>query len=238
MAQAEPATATMPTDDAAVAVLTELLADSSAASVLDLGGGTGVYAVPLALRGHRVTVLDQSPDALATLGRRAQAAGVDDLVRGEVADLDALDSAIGDRADDLVLCHRVLEYVDDPQATLRSAASALAPHGRLSLITTNRDGAVLARIVSGRLDDAVRIATGADSGSARGGCQFDLTELTDLATGLGLRVDAAYGLGLVAELSPPDASTADVRALCQATAGRPALRNVAPLVHLILAPAD
>ena len=33
--------------------------------VLDLGGGTGGVAVLLAERGHRVTVVDPSPDALA-----------------------------------------------------------------------------------------------------------------------------------------------------------------------------
>src|SRR3954466_8507042 len=38
--------------------------------VLDAGGGTGGFAVPLAERGHQVTVVDPSPDALAALGRR------------------------------------------------------------------------------------------------------------------------------------------------------------------------
>ena len=33
--------------------------------VLDLGGGTGGTAVPLAAAGHDVTVVDPSPDALA-----------------------------------------------------------------------------------------------------------------------------------------------------------------------------
>src|SRR5207247_4070895 len=32
--------------------------------VVDVGGGTGGFAVPLATLGHRVTVVDPSPDAL------------------------------------------------------------------------------------------------------------------------------------------------------------------------------
>ena len=43
--------------------------------VVDLGGGTGVMAIPLAARGHRVTVVDPSPDALASLERRTAEAG-------------------------------------------------------------------------------------------------------------------------------------------------------------------
>src|SRR5687767_9946688 len=39
--------------------------------VLDVGGGSGVWAVPLAVAGCTVTVVDPSPDALATLHRRA-----------------------------------------------------------------------------------------------------------------------------------------------------------------------
>src|SRR4051812_38341561 len=45
---------------------------STVLDVLDVGGGTGGFAVPLAELGHRVTVVDPSPDALASLERRAQ----------------------------------------------------------------------------------------------------------------------------------------------------------------------
>ena len=38
--------------------------------VLDLGGGTGGLAVALAEQGHTVTVVDPSPDALASMSRR------------------------------------------------------------------------------------------------------------------------------------------------------------------------
>ena len=50
-------------------------AGAAGLDVLDLGGGSGVSAVPLAELGHRVTVLDVSADALATLHRRAEEAG-------------------------------------------------------------------------------------------------------------------------------------------------------------------
>src|SRR5690606_17950951 len=45
-------------------------------NIVDAGGGTGGAAVPLARLGHRVTVVDSSPDSLAALERRAAEAGV------------------------------------------------------------------------------------------------------------------------------------------------------------------
>ena len=44
--------------------------DATPLAVLDLGGGTGGDAVRLACAGHDVTVVDPSPDALASLERR------------------------------------------------------------------------------------------------------------------------------------------------------------------------
>ena len=54
-----------------------MLGDAGAqARIVDVGGGTGGLAVQLAELGHRVTVVDPSPDALAALERRAREAGV------------------------------------------------------------------------------------------------------------------------------------------------------------------
>src|SRR5579859_4413594 len=68
--------------------------------VVDVGGGTGGFAVPLARLGHNVTVIDPSPDSLAAAQRRAAEAGVPlRAVQGDVSDLAAAAGA------DLVLCH-------------------------------------------------------------------------------------------------------------------------------------
>ena len=74
------------------------------ASVVDIGGGTGGFAVRVAELGHRVVVVDPSPDALAILSRRADESGVADLVtgrQGDLADLPDLlpDLVGGQRAD-------------------------------------------------------------------------------------------------------------------------------------------
>ena len=71
--------------------LAELIpGESRPLEVVDLGGGTGGLAAELAGKGHRVTVVDPSPDALASLGRRAADAKLTSRitgVQGDAADL-------------------------------------------------------------------------------------------------------------------------------------------------------
>ena len=63
----------------------------TALDIVDVGAGTGGFAVSIASRGHRVTVVDPSPDALAAARWRAAEAGVTlTEVQGEAADLPAL----------------------------------------------------------------------------------------------------------------------------------------------------
>ena len=74
--------------------LKELLAqlgDREPLEIVDAGGGTGGVAVPLAELGHRVTVVEPSPDSLAALERRAAEHGVTVRgVQGETSDLASL----------------------------------------------------------------------------------------------------------------------------------------------------
>src|SRR3954447_14699940 len=104
-----------------------LLDGSDDQSVLDIGGGTGGLAVRVAAQGHRVTVVDPSPDALAALGRRADEQGVADRVTGLQGDLGNLRELAPEGGADLVLCHGVLGLVEDPVAALQTIASVLRP---------------------------------------------------------------------------------------------------------------
>ena len=73
-------------------------AGATSLTVLDLGGGSGGSAVPLAQLGHRVTVVDASADALATLQRRAAEAGVAALVTAVQGDVERLPAAVAGAA--------------------------------------------------------------------------------------------------------------------------------------------
>lgn len=223
-------TTALPNDDAVLEVLRHAVGERTV-SVLDLGGGTGVYAVPIARHGHRVLVLDHSNDALATLARRAQAEGVGELVDGRAADLDRLADAITPGSAEVVLCHRILEYVDSPAATLAAATSALAPGGIMSIVVANRPGAVLSRVIAGRFDEAGSILDGASTPQA--GARFTAAEITALLEDVGLRVQQVRGVGLIGELNPSASFSVQAKALADRLASDATLAQAAPLLHII-----
>jgi len=99
--------------------------------ILDAGGGTGGFAVPLAELGHQVTVVDASPDSLAALERRAAEAAVTNQIRGLQGDAATLLEVVGAAEFDVAICHSVLEIVDDP-ATLIGSPVLISTWGRLT----------------------------------------------------------------------------------------------------------
>src|SRR4051812_38618637 len=166
-----PAAEQLPARTAAVwAALAPLVGAGPPLRVLDVGGGSGMFAVPLARLGHDVTVVDPSADALATLRRRADTAGVGERVTGVQGDGDLLHEVLppaGDDGYDLALCHSVLEVVDDPAVTLREIARTLRTGGQVSIATANRAGAVLARAVAGHPVEARALLADRDPAPAR-----------------------------------------------------------------------
>jgi S-adenosylmethionine-dependent methyltransferase len=117
--------------------------------VLDLGGGTGGDAARLAQLGHRVTVVDPSPDALASLHRRGVEAGLDPPVTGVQGDASDLLEHVAPSSFDLVICHGVLEHVDDPAEALATVATVLRAGGHVSVVVAGRNAAVVARALAG-----------------------------------------------------------------------------------------
>jgi S-adenosylmethionine-dependent methyltransferase len=142
----------------------------TALDIVDVGAGTGGFAVSIASLGHRVTVVDPSPDALAAARWRAAEAGVTlTEVQGEAVDLPALVGEPGTAgADagagaDLVICHNVLEYVDAPDAALAAVARVLRPGGTVSVLAANTVAAVLQRALAGRYAEALGLLPGPGS---------------------------------------------------------------------------
>jgi S-adenosylmethionine-dependent methyltransferase len=215
----------------------------AAPQVLDVGGGTGGWAVPLAVAGCAVTVVDPSPNALAILSRRVGDAGVADRVRSVQGDVDALAELVPIGAADLVLGHGLLEVVDDPAAAAAGLAAAVAPGGAVSVLAANRFAAVLYRALAGRMDEALRLLdepTGQLAGSGDSvQRRFDVAGLTELLVGTGLVIEVVQGHGVVADVVPGavlEANPGAADALAElelAAARRPPLRDIAARLHVL-----
>ncbi len=110
---------------------------------LDVGCGTGATGVRLARLGIHVTLLDSSPAMLDIAKRTAQKAGVTDKVVLKHGDAAQLTNLFHAASLDVILCHNVLEYLDDPIAVLCGAARALRDSSAImSLLVRNRAGEV------------------------------------------------------------------------------------------------
>jgi S-adenosylmethionine-dependent methyltransferase len=242
---ASPTAEQLPARTAAVwAALDPVIGAGTPLRVLDVGGGSGMFAVPLARLGHDVTVVDPSADALATLRRRADTAGVGERVRGVQGDGDLLHEVLpaagGTESYDLALCHSVLEVVDDPAVTLREIAGALRPGGQVSVATANRAGAVLARALSGHPVEALGLVADRDQTQARprpDRRRFDPADLLALVEGAGLRPGPWRGVAVVADLldAASGADPAALRALELALAETSPYRDVATGLHVLAA---
>ena len=229
-------------------VISTLVAETGRArlDILDAGGGTGGFAVPLAGLGHNVTVIDPSPDSLAAAERRAAEMNVPlTMVQGDVSDLALV---AGEASADLVLCHSVLEYVDSPPDAMASIAQVLRPPGAVSVLAASSVAAVIHRALAGRFDDARRLLAGLGTGQPDGASagpgpaqprRFTLAAVVDLIEGAGLRPGPAHGVRVFADLVPgmfadADPGAADaLLALEQAASAHPAFHDIATQFHIV-----
>ena len=207
-------------------------------TVLDVGGGTGGFAVPMAEAGHRVTVVDASPDALAALTRRAAEAGVADRIRALQGDGDALAGLVEPGSVDLILCHAVLEVVDDPAGVVGAITAALRPGGAVSLLVAGRAAAVLGRAVNGHLDAAAALVT--DPAGCAGPRdtlrrRYDADTAAALVQAAGLTVEEIHGVRVLADLLPAAVVEADPQAMLElelSLSSRPPFRDIASQLHV------
>jgi S-adenosylmethionine-dependent methyltransferase len=204
------------------------------AAVLDCGGGSGSFAVPLAEAGARVTVVDVSVDALATLRRRADEAGVADRVQPVQADVEALADAVPAGSFDLVLAHGILESVDHVAPAFEAIAATVRPGGKLSVLVSNPVAGVLARALAGDVAAALRELRGLDADFARPGPPA----VQALCRSAGLLIEKVHGIGVFAEFVPGSALDAPgaLEALADLeaeTAAREPFSEIASRVHIL-----
>ena len=180
--------------------------------ILDVGGGDGGDALPLAQAGHDVTVLDPSAPMLAKLAEDAAEAGVSERLRGVQGHIDAI-ASLEHQDFDLVLCHFVLQYLDALDGPLAKLLQAVKPGGYLSLIAPNRPGEVLAKAARG-VDPAAALAL-LDAETNRTLTFDHAVRRIDAETAIaaleaaGCEVVARFGGRIVNDLLPDSAPKAD-----------------------------
>jgi len=200
--------------DLAFANLEDFLPRSQAEKslcALDVGCGTGATAIRLARLGMHVTLLDSSPAMLDIAKRAAREAGVTDKVVLQHGDATRLTNLFHPASFDVILCHNVLEYLDEPIAVLCSMARALRNSSAiLSVLVRNQAGEVFkAAIQAGDLAAAKNGLT-AEWGqeSLYGGRVrlFTSDSLQAMLKAASLAAIAERGVRVLADYLPPQVS--------------------------------
>ncbi|WP_433244377.1 class I SAM-dependent methyltransferase [Streptosporangium sp. CA-135522] len=181
--------------------------------VLDLAGGDGGDALRFAARGHHVTIVDYAPAMLAAAAERADAGGLAERITCVRADVNALPTDLAAGEFDVVLCHNLLQYMDDARPVLATALTPLRMGGLFSVMAINRYSAPLNIAV--REVDLAAALTALDTDQARTQ-MFDsaLTlhtaeEITSHLDDLGCRDVRHYGIRSVCDYITDDARKYD-----------------------------
>ena len=124
--------------------------NASECRALDVGGGTGFVSAQLARLGFEVVLLDGSGDMLRIARQEKEARGVTARISFCHADVGQLPRIFEAESFDVVVCHNLLEYTEDPSATIRDIAHVLRKDGVFSILVRNRAGEVLKEAVKSR----------------------------------------------------------------------------------------
>jgi S-adenosylmethionine-dependent methyltransferase len=212
--------------------------------VLDAGGGSGELALKLVRYGCSVWLLDYAP-AMIDLARCA-ARGLPDDVRARLnfclMSVDDASDVFSPHFFDAITCHTLVEYLPEPQDTLRTLIGLLRDGGLLSLSFVNRHAEVLRQVWS--QGDPSGVLRSRERGTFYAslfdlaGTAYTAEEGSVWLTDLGLTITASCGVRVFADhipqerLSDPEFFDALLR-LETTMATQAPYRHIARYVHLL-----
>ncbi|MFD9796377.1 class I SAM-dependent methyltransferase [Streptomyces sp. NPDC059070] len=212
--------------------------------VLDVGTGQGTQALRLARAGHTVTGLESDPEMLrvAREALSTEPEGIRERVRLIQGDGNETGVHFLPGSFDVVLCHGVLMYVQEPDAMLAGLARMLAPGGLLSLLVRNADALAMRPGLAGDWTGALAsFDADTDAYTNRLGLSVRadrLETLTRTLDGIAAPLHAWYGVRVFTDNVPnevqlPAADELDRLLAAEDRAGRTdPYRRVAALLHL------
>lgn len=121
-------------------------------SVLDAGGGAGHVSLLVAGMRNNVLLCDPSREMLEKAETSIREAGLSALIATKRSTIQELE---GVGRFDVITCHAVLEWLADPERTLKHLTGFLKDDGSISLMFYNRNAAVLKRVLRGDFAEAL-----------------------------------------------------------------------------------
>lgn len=162
------------------------LGEISGKSILDFGSGEGITANYFA-KNNEVVAVEPSEEMITTAWKDYEYS----QIIGDVKKL----ASFKDETFDIVICHNVLEYIDDKAAVIKELTRVLKKDGIVSIVKHNRAGRVMQMAVL--LDDfekANTILDGENSTTAKFGTIRYYDDEDIIKWESGLKVSAVFGI--------------------------------------------
>ncbi|WP_299769863.1 methyltransferase domain-containing protein [uncultured Pseudoteredinibacter sp.] len=190
--------------------------------VLDIGAGLGQWVIELAERGCRLTYNDISQNMMAAARQRATEVlptAIFEPLSWFAKPYQELQTDIAPNSQDLILCHALIEWLEEPEQLLTRLYDWMKPGACLSLCHYNPAGKRLRNLVFGNFKSVERELSGEtiDVSKMRGGLtpsnpssieqidQWLLAAGFTLISQSGIRVFSDYTLEKRGGLSSPEA---------------------------------
>ena len=218
-----------------------LPSNSSKQRALDVGGGTGFASVQIARMGYEVVLLDSSEDMLRIARGQAGAGDVSSRISFCHGDAGRLPELFDAESFDVVVCHNLLEFSENPSAIVRNIANVLRKDGMLSVLVRNRSGEVLKDAIKSR-DRKLAVAnltaqTVVDSLYGEPMRVFALAEVRELLTQAGLEIVAEHGVRVFCDYvgleNLPDPAFSEIFELESVLGVRPEYAAIARYIQVI-----
>ena len=200
--------------------------------ILDFGSGEGITANYFANR-NDVTAIEPSKEMLSNAWKDYEYTQI-------IGDVSAL-SVFNDEAFDIIICHNVLEYIDDKETVVKALARVLKKDGILSIAKHNRAGRVMQMAVL--LDDFEKANTlldGENSTASKFGAIRYYEDKDILKWEPGLKITEVFGIRTFWDLQQNQEKHGNeewqdkMMQLEMRVAQIPEYRNVAFFHHLML----
>ncbi|MCB2341528.1 class I SAM-dependent methyltransferase [Clostridium estertheticum] len=177
-------------------VVWEQLSQITNSKILDFGSGLGITANHLA-KNNEVVAIEPNADMV-------EMRICENNYKQIIGDIEELKQQ-EDSSFDLVVCHNVLEYAEDPKEIFREFYRVLRPNGIISMVKHNHAGRIMSKVIfENNMDEAIRLLNGGVSNVANFGQvnYYNINDITGWIGELDINIEKVLGIRTVFALHP------------------------------------
>ncbi len=170
--------------------------------ILDIGAGQGQFALELAHKGHHLTLLEPAEEMLLLAKERfAEAQLSANFLTATAEELSHYPLV----QYDLITCHAMIEWLDDPYQLFQWIKPYIKPKGIMSLLFYNREGLIYHNLIRGNFRYIEKGHFSGERGSLTPISPIDYHKLTQYLLDQGIKILKQSGIRTYYDFMAPEA---------------------------------